>query len=209
MELDFDSILRDLPACRRKAPPPVTRDALVAKAAAMARRGYVHTEESLKALAAYLQGYGVLLSGGMGLGKTFFFETVNPEPLPVLSFNQCFLWKYEELAEWLDDRCGSEIVLDDIGWESGRASNYGTRFDALQVALDFRLSHGCHARTHITTNCTSDELVEKYDPHVVDRIYECCRCFVLPNAESRREAQVDYTYLRNAEFRRQNGTGEP
>ena len=147
------------------------------------------------------------LSGGMGIGKTFFFQTLNPEPMPVLSFNQCFLWKYEDLGEWLDSLASRDIVLDDIGWETGRASNFGTRFDTLQVVLDARLRAG-RARTHITTNCTNDELVEKYDPHVVDRIYECCKCFVLPPAESKREALVDYTYLRNAEYNRQNGREE-
>lgn len=205
--MDYAELLKDIPVFRRKAPPPVTRERLVAKASAMAKRGYIHTEVSLKALEAYLQGYGVLLSGGMGIGKTFFFQTLNPEPLPVLSFNQCFLWKYEDLGEWLDNHASRDIVLDDIGWETGRASNYGTRFDTLQVVLDARLRVG-RARTHITTNCTNDELVEKYDPHVVDRIYECCKCFVLPSAESKREAQVDYTYLRNAEYNRQNGREE-
>lgn len=206
--MDFNEILKSVPVFHRKAPPQITRERLLAKATAMAKRGYIHTEASLQAVEAYLQGYGVLLSGGMGLGKTFFFETLNPEPIPVLSFNQCFLWKYEQLGEWLDAYYNREIVLDDIGWESGRANNYGTHFDALQVVLDYRLFHGSKARTHITTNCTNDELVEKYDPHLVDRIYECCKCFVLPNAESRREAKVDYMYLRNTEYKIQNGTEE-
>jgi DNA replication protein DnaC len=205
--IDYDKLLKEIPVFHRRPAPPVTRESLFKKAAAMARRGYVHNATTLEALEAYLQGYGVLLSGGMGIGKTFFFNVLNPEPLPVLSFNQCFLWKYEQLGEWLDDHFNREIVLDDIGWESGRASNYGTRFDTLQVVLDARLRVG-RARTHITTNCTNDELVEKYDPHVVDRIYECCKCFVLPSAESKREAQVDYTYLRNAEYNRQNGKEE-
>ena len=205
--MDYAKVLNGLHLYHRKAPPAVTQEQLAAKAQAMARRGYIHTEASLKALEAYLQGYGVLLSGGMGIGKTFFFQTINPEPLPVLSFNQCFLWKYEDLGEWLDNFAGRDIVLDDIGWETGRASNYGTRFDTLQVVLDARLRVG-RARTHITTNCTNDELVEKYDPHVVARIYECCKCFALPPAESKREALVDYAYLRNAEYNRQNGREE-
>lgn len=204
MEANFAELLKDIPVYHRRKPPEVTREQLVAKATAMARRGYIHSEASLAALEAYLQGYGILLSGGMGLGKTFFFQTLNPQPLPILSFNQCFLWKYEDLGEWLDNFADRDIVLDDIGWESGRASNYGTRFDTLQVVLDARLRVR-RARTHITTNCTNDELVEKYDPHVVDRIYECCRCFVLPNAESKRDALVDWAYLRTAEDNRKYG----
>lgn len=204
--MDYAELLKDIPVFHRKAPPPVMRKQLEAKAAAMARRGYIHNATTLAALEAYLQGYGILLSGGMGIGKTFFFNVLNPEPMPILSFNQCFLWKYEELEEWLDRNIAREIVLDDIGWESGRASNYGTRFDTLQVVLDSRLCRS--VRTHITTNCTNDELVEKYDPHVVDRIYECCKCFALPSAESRREAKVDYTWLRNTEYNRQNGKEE-
>ena len=201
--MDYAELLKEIPAYHRRPAPPVTSEMLVEKASAMARRGYIHNATTLEALEAYLQGYGVLLSGGMGIGKTFFFNVLNPEPMPVLSFNQCFLWKYEELEEWLDQNIAREIVLDDIGWESGRASNYGTRFDTLQVVLDVRLRNT--ARTHITTNCTNDELVEKYDAHVVDRIYECCKCFALPSAESRRDARIDYSWLRTAEYNRKQG----
>lgn len=181
----------------------VTEEELWRKASAMQRRGYVHTEASLDALMAYLQGYGVLLSGGIGVGKTFFFKTVNAEPIAVLSFNQCNLWKFDKLDEWLAAHRGEEVVLDDIGWDASQGNNYGTRFEVLQVVLDNRL--GCPARTHVTTNCTNEELIAKYDAHLIDRIYQLCKCFVMPPAESRREAQVNEVYLRNRAYARQMG----
>lgn len=135
-------------------PRDIQQADLLAKAKAMAQRGYAHTTDTLRVLEAYMQGYGILLSGGIGIGKSFFFETVNPEPVAVLSFNRCHLWRYEQLEQWLDDHTGVEVVLDDIGWDADKANNYGTKYEVLQVVLDHRLTEsGC--RTHITTNLST------------------------------------------------------
>lgn len=195
----YSEILKHLPEVHRRPVADVDTCRLIAKAKAMTRRGYQHCEKSLEALEKYMQGYGILLSGGVGVGKTYFFQTVNPEPIEVLSFNQCYLWKFDKLDEWLERHASQEIVLDDIGWNREEGNNYGTRFEALQVALDARLS-GCQARTHITTNCTNDELIERFDAHLVDRIYQCCSCFVFPQRESFREARPNEIYLRNQEY---------
>lgn len=204
---DFASVLSALPTFAPKQPLTIGRDALVAKATAMARRGYVHSATSLEALEAYLQGYGILLSGGLGVGKTLFFKVVNPEPIPVLSFNRCHLYKYDQLEKFLDETAGGELVLDDIGWNVESANNYGTRFETLQVVLDYRLTETA-ARTHVTTNCTNDELIGRFDAHLIDRIYQLCKCFVFPPAESRREAKPNLNYVRNAEYNRKMGREE-
>ena len=205
--MDFAGILKSLPAVTVRQPNEVSRDELIAKARAMARRGYVHSEETLAALEAYLQGYGVLLSGGLGIGKSLFFETVNPEPIKVLSFNRCHLWTADQLGDWLDQNVGNEIVCDDIGWDAEKARNYGQRFETLQYVLDARLTmSGC--RTHFTTNLTNEELIGKYDAHLVDRIYQLCKCFALPPQESRREATVFWSYIRNRSYERKMGKEE-
>lgn len=203
--MDYGEILKGLVRYHAKPPPQVDKATLAAKAQAMMKRGYQHDEKTLEVLNAYMQGYGILLSGGVGIGKTYFFETVNPNPITRLSFNVCGLWKFDTVSDFLDDTMGQEIVLDDIGWQ-GQGRNYGQSFETLQVVLDARLGSPC--RTHVTTNCTNDELCERFDGHLVDRLYQMCKCFALPNRESRREAKVNWTYLRNREYARNNGTEE-
>lgn len=201
--MDFANILGKLRTAKPMPPPAIDETTLFRKAQAMAGRGYRHSAESLEALQAYIQGYGVLLSGAIGIGKTFFFQSVEPEPLPILSFNSCTLWTFDKLEEWLMEHRSQQIVLDDIGWAESLSSNYGQRFESLQVALDYRVN--CGARTHITTNLTNDELIEKYDAHLVDRIYQLCKCFKLPPCESMREASPNSTWIKNQSYARQMG----
>lgn len=203
---DFASVLGSLPKYHRRPPREVPAAELAAKATAMARRGYRHTEQSLEMLEAYLQGYGVLISGGLGSGKSFFFETVEPEPIRELSFNVCHLWKYDRLDEWLTSAVNCDVVLDDIGWDADKSNNYGTKFEVLQIVLDARLRQS--GRTHVTTNLTNDELIEKYDPHLVDRIYQLCKCFTLPQCESRRDAFPNWWYVENLKHAREMGKEE-
>lgn len=203
-DTDIKDILCRLPNFRTPKAKDVTHEELFTKARAMARRGYAHNADTLKVLEAYLQGYGILLSGGVGIGKTYFFERVNPEPIAVLSFNVAHLWKYEQLAEWLDEHRHEEIVLDDIGWDADKATNYGQRFETLQVALDDRLNRTSY-RTHVTTNLTNDELLAKYDVHLVDRVYQLCKCFALNYADSRREATPNGQYFQDIKYKQERG----
>lgn len=203
--MDYAEILKAVPKYHARPPKKIAADALLAKATAMAKRGYFHSEKTLEVLEAYLQGYGILLSGGMGIGKTLFFETVNPEPIAVLSFNRCYLWTADNLGEWLDQHRNEEIVLDDLGWDRREArKTYGQEFETLQYVLDARLTLS-NARTHVTTNNTNDELIARYDEHLVDRLYQLCKCFALPPRESRREATINWTWLNNEEYARKMG----
>ena len=202
-EKDISDILAVMPKLAWRKPVKIGKSRLLAKAKAMAGRGFDHSAETLEVLEAYLQGYGVLLSGGVGVGKSYFFECVEPEPLPVLSFNSCALWKYDAISEWLADHRNCDIVLDDVGWDAERGNNYGTKFEVLQIVLDERLRQ--NGRTHITTNLTNDELIARYDAHLIDRIYQLCKCFALPSQESRRDARPNWTYIKNQQYAREMG----
>ena len=85
---DIEGILESLPQICWRKPVKIGSGQLRAKAKAMAGRGFEHSAKTLEVLEAYLQGYGILLSGGVGVGKSYFFECVEPEPMPVLSFNR-------------------------------------------------------------------------------------------------------------------------
>ena len=159
----------------------VTPDELVSHARAMKARGYAHSVVSLKALEAYMQGYGILLSGPVGTGKTLFFKLVEREPIEELSFSSVALWKYDRLEEWLNEHRYCDIVLDDVGADKSGgdgARNFGQRYETLQIVLDARLK--TDYRTHITTNMGSEALISTYDYRLVDRIYELTKPFVIP-----------------------------
>lgn len=200
---DISDILAVMPKFALSKPVKIGKEQLLAKARAMALRGFDHSAKTLEVLEAYLQGYGILLSGGVGVGKSYFFECVEPEPLPVLSFNSCALWKYDAISEWLADHRNQDIVLDDVGWDAELGNNYGTKFEVLQIVLDERLRQ--NGRTHITTNLTNDELIVRYDAHLIDRIYQLCKCFALPSQESKRDARPNWTYIKNQEYAREMG----
>lgn len=176
----------------------VTPDELARRARAMKARGYAHSVVSLKALEAYIQGYGVLLSGPVGTGKTLFFQLVEREPIAELSFGSVALWKYDKLDEWLQEHRYSDIVLDDIGADKSGgdgARNFGQRYETLQIVLDARLK--TDYRTHITTNMGSEALIATYDYRLVDRIYQLAKPFVIsPGTVSMRTAKPSATALR-------------
>lgn len=183
MDIDYNSILRDLVEPPKQREAQVTEEILANKANCMAMRGYIHSYTSLTALECYLRGYGLLLSGPVGVGKTLFFRKVEPDGgVPILPFNSCCLWRYETLEAWLRETANGDIVIDDLGWEmthgdKGMARNFGQIYDTLQIVLDFRLR--CTSRrTHITTNLDNDGLLRLYDYHLVDRIYGMCKAFV-------------------------------
>lgn len=199
--MNYTDILSKLPKAATQRTIEVSEVELIARATSMGKRGYVHNAKTLEALEAYLGGYGILLSGGIGIGKTFFFQTVEDRPIEILSFNRCHLFKYEQLGRFLEETIAKDIVLDDIGWDAELANNFGTKFETLQVVLDYRLTCS-KARTHITTNLSNDELCNKYDAHLVDRIYQLCKCFAMPKCESKREAQPNEIYLRNKKYAR-------
>lgn len=178
-EESINSILAGLPYPPRTQEKLVTPTALQAKAYHMAKRGYIHSRKSLEALEWYMKGYALILTGPVGVGKTMFFKCVEPDnEVRILPFNSCALWDYRELRDWLLATRNSDIVIDDIGWEravgDGLARNYGQKYDALQIVLDYRLNLSAY-RTHMTTNLNNEQLGRAYDAHLIDRICELCK----------------------------------
>ena len=153
----------------------------------MAARGYIFNPVTIEAMIAYLQGYGVLLSGSVGVGKTLFFRCASPE-IVIQDMGEMVGWKQNEVREWLDFCRDREVLIDDIGCGGSKAKDFGREYDALLMVLNARDPYRCRYRTHFTTNLTNDQLVEGFDARVVDRIYGMARCFRLPDEESRREA---------------------
>lgn len=190
--MNYESILAALkPEAKPKA-LNVTAEWLTRVAQFMANRGYRHNADSLKALEAYLAGYDILLTGSFGVGKTFFFDCLSTATAPIvrLNMNEAHLWKYDDLADFLRDNRGNDMVIDDIRGDIGK--DYGKAYDPLIVILENRFE--VRARTHYTTNLTNEELIERLDHRDVDRLYTA-KPFVIRREESLRSPLPNSFYV--------------
>ena len=159
--------------------------AVVPKIATLARTmqglGYAHTDKSLEALARYSLGYGIGITGGVGTGKTYFFETLRtaltrlrPQAhytLPDLRIVR--LWEFSknhigEILDYFANLYRTDIVLDDLGCE-GMFNDYGEKYFLITRLLDDRCNS--IARTCWTTNLDGKGLADYYDDdRIIDRL---------------------------------------
>lgn len=153
----------------------------------MSASGYKFNSATVEAVRDYMRGYGILLSGKVGTGKTLFFRKLNPSAI-IIDMGDVMGWRQEDVYNSMEAYANFEIVLDDLGCGGSRARDYGREFDALLLILNIRDPSRCVCRTHFTTNLTNDELIEHFDARVVDRIYGMAKCHRMPDGESMREA---------------------
>lgn len=151
---------------------------------AMSRNGYIFDDpKAVNAVEHYVNGYSLMLAGGVGIGKTYFF-TCLPYDTIILDMNEAVRWDYSILDEFLKATYKNDLVVDDLGVSSGIASDYGVKYDALLLILNRR--EKSRARTHFTTNLTNEQLIDAFDYRVVDRIYGMAKAVALTPRESRR-----------------------
>lgn len=155
----------------------------------MAARGYIFNPVTIEAMIAYLQGYGVLLSGSVGVGKTHFFRMIGDD-IYIMNASDANGLTQREVYEWIEYTRDRDVMIDDVGSGGAKARDYGREYDALLMILNAREPYRCKRRTHFTTNLTNDQLVDTFDARVVDRIYGLAKCFRLPDEESRRDAKA-------------------
>ena len=181
-EIDIDGILARLvsptPSCAERE-AEVSAKKLDTWAKAMAKLGgYVHSRKSLEALRLYLAGYGLMIGGGVGSGKTMFFRAVAPvlrlagrsDDVPeIYPMVDTVGRDVNAIRRHFLERSHREMVLDDIGAEP-TFNEYGNRWDILPWLVDMRL--GSAARTHFTTNLTPKELRDRYGVRLIDRLRE-------------------------------------
>lgn len=192
--LDLDRVLAAVakPPCRAAAEREVTEAQLLAKANEMARRGYEHSAESLRALEEWMRGRGLVVFGDVGVGKTFFFQCLRIplEPregdhggtIRLFRMADVVGMGVRELQEELDSLAPCEVAFDDVGAEPV-FNEYGSRWEAFPWMVERRLR--TDAKTHFTTNLTPDELCGRYGSRTVDRMHELA-CSVVFRGGSRR-----------------------
>jgi len=177
------------PSCEERA-AEVTEKRLAAWARQMSALGYRHTERTLEALRLYLAGYGLLLMGGVGTGKTHFFRTLGEVRARhgmarhvVYAMMDTVGRKVDEVRAFFTGAARAEVVLDDIGAEP-TFNEYGNRWDILPWLIEMRMA--APGRTHFTTNLSPAELERRYGARTVDRIHEMAASVSYAGGSNRR-----------------------
>jgi len=152
----------------------------------MARRfGYRPSEQVIEPIRAYLSGFGVLLSGEAGLGKTFLMKCLGARLYGVDGIADYGLRSISNWYEWTD---GNHLCIDDLGAE-GIVSEYGAKDDVLKIVIAHR-SERQEGRTSITTNLSSAQISDRYGDRTLSRILGMCKPFTFTGTNMRAPTQA-------------------
>lgn len=159
------------------AEPKIKRSIVERYAKLLAENGYEINADSVGMLADYLKGYNLWVCGNVGVGKTYFFDSINKirknlgyGPIYKLSMLETQGMKMEDVSEWLEYRVGSDILLDDVGAEPEMVS-YGMKAEVFPYILEMRMKISGR-RTHITSNLGPADILKRYDRRVSDRFVQ-------------------------------------
>lgn len=173
--------------------PPPTDAQIVAAIERLAKCGYEPCEEMLPIIKDVLSGYGVLLSGLAGVGKTFFFRAMGKrvvESADIIDWGMANIWKFHE--QW----DGDTLCIDDLGAEH-EVSEWGVKDDLMKAIIAHRAEKQTGI-THVTTNLTALQIRDRYGDRTLSRLVGMCRSYRLapPVFKDRRKAQA---HMANAE----------
>ncbi len=147
----------------------------------LATAGYEPTDMLLPIIGDYLSGYGVLVSGYAGRGKTFFFRAMGArivEAADIIDWGMARIWMFHE--QW----DGVALCIDDIGAEH-ESSEWGVKDDLMKAIIAHRAEHQSGV-THITTNLTAAEVRARYGDRTLSRMMGMCRCHKMTGPDRRR-----------------------
>jgi len=145
---------------------------------------YRPSEQIIEPIRAFLSGYGIILSGDAGLGKTFLMKCLGVRMYAVNGIAEYGLRSIANWYEWTD---GNDLCIDDLGAEAVTAE-FGAKDDVLKIAIAHR-SERQSGRTSITTNLSSEEIVERYGDRTLSRILGMCKPFHFDGANMRSPVQ--------------------
>lgn len=133
---------------------------------------------------------GIFIIGVVGCGKTTLFKMAQrfQEKQRALYFTnaETLIRKFEE-GEEMSKYLKNEWCFDDLGTEQ-KANNYGKGIEIFKRLIEERYDKWKYEgiRTHFTTNCGKDELMERYGDRAYDRLKEMCNSLKHPFIKSKR-----------------------
>jgi DNA replication protein DnaC len=140
-----------------------------------------YSDDELCARFGYDPKKGLMITGGVGIGKTTAFEMCKKHDALRATVVSCLTLKksaskagYGEIEKYETVR---NVVFDDLGREGQITSNFGNKIEAVADIIAARydlMRSGKIGKTHFTTNLSLDAIAEAYSPHIVDRLREMC-----------------------------------
>lgn len=183
----LDGIMQELWSVKPRedtGPNLVRRSQVLERAKWMTENmGYVHSEETVEAVCLWMKGYGLMLMGKVGCGKSSFFKCLGDSRIRFWSPLVDMAKRLDEIEECIDQMNGNELVIDDVGSEPVY-NNFGVRLDLIPWVVEKRMQ--LCARTHFTTNLSAEELVKRYGPRVVSRMHELTKVVNIKGVSKRR-----------------------
>ncbi len=154
----------------RKPERIATDEQVAAMIKRLGDRGYMPSESIVEPIRDYMTGYGVLLSGPAGVGKTFLMQLLKGHLRPV---SEIMRYGLRDLHVWFDWTDGHEVCIDDLGAEPV-TSEYGAKEDIMKLVITHRADRQS-GRTSITTNLKADQIAQRYGDRTLSRILGMCK----------------------------------
>lgn len=156
----------------------------------MSGLGYEMNKTSLQILCEYLKGYNLWLCGTVGVGKTYFFETMSRlrrargmDPIIKLSMIETQGWTMDNASQWARETAEYDVLIDDVGAEP-MLNHYGEKVEVFPYLLELRMQ--TRARTHLTSNLAPKDILRRYERRVADRFVQMFRMVEMKSKDSRR-----------------------
>jgi hypothetical protein len=134
------------------------------------KRGYIPTPATIPILRDYAAGYGIMLHGDVGHGKTFLLKCLG---VRIWGADEICDYGLRHIQEWYEDTDGRQLCIDDIGAEM-TVCEYGACDDLLKSVITHRAERQ-RGRTHCTTNLDSAAIIERYGDRIMSRLLGMCR----------------------------------
>lgn len=162
-----------------------------------------------------LSGYGfshekgLLLMGGLGVGKThlmsFFFQNQKASYVmkPCREIENKWVNAGNDDKDWIEyysgwvtpavnsdpyahERLG--FCFDDLGTETVPSKRFGEEKNVMSEIILSRYEKQLHGLTHITTNLSGQQIKELYGDRIGDRLKEMCNVIVFPEGTPSRRS---------------------